>query len=507
MEDIMGIDCELLLNKIDDSISEDVLFKKYSKEELLIGLINFYYPDQKYLNDKMKAFRDNKINISDFRIIIKFIYKYAKNNEVNKELKDISYYEIKEFNELIHNKYVYVRNFLARCIVKERKIEYDSKQNIYFEPKAEVFRDYERISDDESITNEILYQIYRLANYETNSNKLLRLAKDQFLLDLYKRLVDINKGISEFKDFKYKIKSFSYEDIIKFSAATQYLAILTFRSKETNFALDDLVTFYKIVTKLDESLIKELIHAITYNEEFQNDKFTLLQPLFLINGRYYIPTLVVIFSYFPLKILNILFSSGEYKKIESLISQQKEKQMIDDIEKLFVTKYNDSIKFCTNKKFRFNEKDSGEYDILIFDTKSKVVYIIECKWFKLVDGDESASKLTSKIDDFVYKRINKNKLLIDNRVELYKLFGVEEITEFREFLISQNFIGYRDYKMPVINFKFLSQLVNDSSSMDDFWNKLINKDYYNNFLNVHLVQRNFDINGYHFRIHVSARSN
>ena len=61
--------------------------------------------------------------------------------------------------------------------------------------------------------------------------------------------------------------------------------------------------------------------------------------------------------------------------------------------------------------------------------------------------------------------------------------------------------------MPVINFKFLSQLVNDSSSMDDFWNKLINKDYYNNFLNVQLVQRDFDINGYHFRIHVSARSN
>ena len=59
-----------------------VLFKKYSKEELLIGLINFYYPNQKYLNDKMEAFRDNKINISDFRIIIKFIYKYAKNNEL-----------------------------------------------------------------------------------------------------------------------------------------------------------------------------------------------------------------------------------------------------------------------------------------------------------------------------------------------------------------------------------------------------------------------------------------
>lgn len=504
----MGIDCELLLNKIDDSVSEDDLFKKYSKEELLIGLINFCYPDQKYLNDKMEAFRDNKINISDFRIIIKLIYKYAKNNEVNKELKDISYYEIKEFNEFIHNKYVYVRNFLARCIVKERKIEYDSEQNIYFEPESEVFRDYERISDDESIANEIADQIKRLSKYKTNSKIFLRLAKDQFLLDLYKRLVDINKGISEFKDFKYKIKSFSYEDIIKFSAATQYLAILTFRSKETNFALDDLITFYKIVTKLDESLIKELIHAITYNEKFQNDKFTLFQPLFLINGRYYIPTLVVIFSYFPLKILNILFnSSGEYKKIESLISQQKEKQMIDDIEKLFVNKYKDSIKFCINKKFRFNEKDSGEYDILIFDTKLKVVYIIECKWFKLVDGDESASKLTSKIDDFVYKRINKNKLLVDNKEELYKLFGVEKISKFREFLISQNFIGYRDYKMPVINFKFLSQLVNDSSSMDDLWHKLINKDYYNNFLDVQLVKRDFNINGYRFCIYVSARPN
>lgn len=78
MKDIMGIDCELLLNKIDDSISEDVLFKKYSKEELLIGLINFYCTNQKYLNDQVKAFRNNKINISDFRIIIKFIYKYAK---------------------------------------------------------------------------------------------------------------------------------------------------------------------------------------------------------------------------------------------------------------------------------------------------------------------------------------------------------------------------------------------------------------------------------------------
>lgn len=177
----MGIDCEKLLNKIDNSIGEDVLFKKYSKEELLIGLINFYYLDQKYLNDKIEAFRDNKINISDFRIIIKFIYKYAKNNEVKKELKDVSYYEIKEFNEFIHNNYVYVRNFLARCIVKERKIEYDSKQNIYFEPESEVFRDYERISDDESIANEIADQVKRLSKYKTNSKIFLRLAKDQFL--------------------------------------------------------------------------------------------------------------------------------------------------------------------------------------------------------------------------------------------------------------------------------------------------------------------------------------
>lgn len=63
----MGIDCEKLLNKIDDSIGENVLFKKYSKEELLIGLINFYCTNQKYLNDKTEAFRDNKIDINDFR--------------------------------------------------------------------------------------------------------------------------------------------------------------------------------------------------------------------------------------------------------------------------------------------------------------------------------------------------------------------------------------------------------------------------------------------------------
>lgn len=39
----MGIDCELLLNKIDDSIGENVIFKTYSKEELLIGLINIIF--------------------------------------------------------------------------------------------------------------------------------------------------------------------------------------------------------------------------------------------------------------------------------------------------------------------------------------------------------------------------------------------------------------------------------------------------------------------------------
>lgn len=203
----MEIDCKQLLNKIDDSIGEDAIFKKYSKEELLIGLINFYFPNQKHFKDQVDSFINNRINISDFRIIIKFIYKYAKNNEVNKNLKDVSYYEIEEFNELIHNNN-YVRNFLARCIVKERKIEYNSEQNIYLEPDAKVFRDYERISDDESITNRINKQIERLFKYKTNSKIFLRLAKDPFLLDIYKNLIDINKDISEFKDFKYKIKSF-----------------------------------------------------------------------------------------------------------------------------------------------------------------------------------------------------------------------------------------------------------------------------------------------------------
>ena len=110
----MIIDCEKLLNKIDDSIGENVLFKKYSKEELLIGLINFYYPNQKYLNDKMEAFRDNKINISDFRIIIKFIYKYAKNNELYIVKFILLYFKCFKCYIINQNRGIYGKNKISR---------------------------------------------------------------------------------------------------------------------------------------------------------------------------------------------------------------------------------------------------------------------------------------------------------------------------------------------------------------------------------------------------------
>lgn len=242
-----------------------------------------------------------------------------------------------------------------------------------------------------------------------------------------------------------------------------------------------------------------------YNIEYQKDKLTLIQSLIEIENKiYFLPTSLTI-GLLPLKLYRCImdFNKRKYEKDKAKIAKLKEKQMTEEILNC-LKKYDVTI--LTDFVYRVGDETipKAEYDILIFDKEKNNLYVCECKWFFVGDGEEEHFKLDKKISNAIKERKIKNKIIEENLTDfMQKAFKCQQKpNKIFAFMLSQNYLGFKRMNFPVIDFDTLKFAVD---KFDDF-SRLMHHLIENEFVEALVLEEHpilKEVEGYNFEIYMT----
>ncbi len=454
----MEVNAVEILNNIKNKISKRAIFQN-SLEDLIKALIQA----EINLMIKLTSLFLNHYIIDDciaqFRTILKFIY-------LNSKLGSISFYSyekmIREFENMIvffKSKYTPVRNYLEQCALGKRKIEFDQKKNYFIEPNFNNASNYSRIKDkvkvfpSEEIKNHIFLSIKKV--FDKNPKKFFR---NRYVQSLMPDMIKSNWIDSEIK-FNYEFSDFTYCELIIFCASIQLIGYYYFIRYETPVILkEDFIQYIHYLTELSDDKINFFLAYMIYDIQYQKDKLTLIQSLIEIENKIYFLPISLTIGMLPLKLYRSIidYNKIKYEKDIAKIAKLKEKQMTEEIINC-LKKYDVTV--TTDFIYKVGEEiiPKAEYDILIFDNQKNDLYICECKWFFVGDGEEEHFKLDKKISNAIKERKNKNKIIEDNLKDfMQKAFKCQQIPrKISAFMLSQNYLGYTRLDLPVIDFDTL----------------------------------------------------
>ena len=192
------------------------------------------------------------------------------------------------------------------------------------------------------------------------------------------------------------------------------------------------------------------------------------------------------------------YDKEKYNKDISVIANQKEKQMTEEIvEKL--KKYDLNIEL--NHRIKNGNKDLAEYDMLAFDNKTNNLYICEFKWYFIGDGEKEHKRLDDKIEEAIEHRKEKDKYILNNPQSISdELFAGKKINKMYEILISQNFSGNTKHNMSVIDFETLQWSVERHDTFEELMNYFLT-DEFKESIQVDTETRAYEIEGYKFKFY------
>lgn len=456
----MKIDSKRILEDINDKIRKREIFK-LNREFLIKSLIkasnkaqvmSFVYSQNIILTNQV---------IEQFRAILKFIH--SVDNEAG-EIPSSDKQTIAELNSMIFEfvyQYTPIRNYLDQCILGTREIKYDENKNVYYEENFNDYSNYARVLDkvkeypNEDIKRDTLNSV---GKYLSSNNFKPSLFKDRYFYGLMNNYREICRLDSEIK-FDHDFGDFTYEDLISFCAALKlmadYYSLMIIKRPCPSIEYESLVYGISNLTNLSKEKVKMFLKYQTYDYDYQKDKLSLIQALIRCGDSFYFYPTSLSIGMLPVKMYRLIvdYDKEKYKKDISVIANQKEKQMTEEIvDKL--KKY--KLKIELNYRIKKENKDLAEYDMLAFDNKTNNLYICEFKWYFIGDGEKEHKRLDDKIGEAIEHRKEKNKYILDNpQVICDELFDGKKINKVYEILVSQNFSGNTKHDMTVIDFETL----------------------------------------------------
>ena len=498
----MVINSSKILEDINNKISNREIFK-FNREFLVKSLIIASTKIQ--FTSLMNSNDINLINqlIEQFRTILKFIFSVDNEkgtipNDTNQIILEFS----KMILEFVDN-YTPIRNYLDQCIIGTRKINFDNEKNVYYEDDYDSYSNYARVLDKvKSYPNENLKSriLDRMGDYLVKNKFKSNLFRDRYLYSLMNDYRDICWLDSEIK-FDYDFSDFTYNELISFCAALKiiadYYSFLFLKDPCPTIDYKSLVYGISKLSNLSKDKVKLFLQYQTYDYDYQKDKLTLIQSLFLFNEKYYFYPITISLGMLPIKMYRLItdYSREKYKKDISIIAKNKEKQMTDEIVAK-LKKYDLTIKL--NYKMKKNNTDLAEYDMLAFDNKTNNLYICEFKWYFIGDGEKEHKRLDDKIEEAIKYRKKKDKFIFDNVDNISnELFNGTKINKIYEILISQNFSGSSKHDMTVIDFETLQLSTSKYESFEELMNYFLN-DKFRTSLNIDVKIFDAEIEGYKF---------
>lgn len=443
--------------------------------------------------------------IEQFRAILKFIFEYSSNNVKKIDKEDT----VGIFEDMIiefANKYTPVRNYLEQCSIGLKELLFDNKNNVFYENNFDKFANYQRVRD-------------RLKDYDSQDikdktsmsmvnfwkmNPKTSLFKNRFYKSLMKDFIEACWLDSEIK-FEHEFNDFKYSEMITFCASLlmigEYYFINQMKYRFGFIEENELINGIKELTDLTKDKIIFFLKVVTYDYNYQKDKLTLIQSLIKSNDGYYFCPSTLILGFLPIKMCRSLFDNyyDKYEKDLSIIARLKEKQMTSSIVQSlnkFHLDIEEGFEIINDK----TKQSDAEYDIIIFDDKTKNLYIAECKWFYVGDDDIDHNKIDKRIKKSINYRLLQDKYIKNNPDDFVKkVFNKDGVNEVKELLISQNFMGLKRHSMPVIDYDTLLQSIDKNKSFEDVMNYMLDEKYINS---IDFEGELFDISleGYNFKL-------
>lgn len=498
-------DSTKILNVIKNKIGQREIFK-YNRDELIVCLITAINDLSR--NAMLLMSEDLATDIIEqFRAILKFIFENSSNeNPIYKEYDELTHIFVDMIMEFREN-YTPVRNYLEQCSIGTRELLYDEITDTYYEEKFDKFVNFSRIRDrlkdgeSDSVKDK---SIKSMINYWKRNQKA-NLFRDRFYKSLMKDYIEACWLDSEIR-FEYEFVDFKYSELISFCASLLLIGEYFFINQLNYFygflKEEDLINGISRLSDLSKDKVDFFLKYATYDYEYQKDKLTLIQSLIKGKEGYYFCASNLILGLLPIKMCRAIFDI-DYKKYEkdiSSIARLKEKQMTNSILNT-LNKYDLEVKIGYQIKNNTTNKIDAEYDILIYDKKNFTLYIAECKWFYIGDGEEEHNKLDKKIEKAIKERTIKDKFITDNLSSFgLETFGESNIKYVKEFLISQNFMGMKKHSMPVIDFETLKYSIEINASFKEAMDYIYSDKYIDS---IDFKGELFDlsIEGYKFKIY------
>ena len=444
--------------------------------------------------------------IEQFRTILKFIFSVDNENGMIPNSDEETIIEFsKMILEFVYN-YTPIRNYLDQCIIGTREIQFDEDNKIYFEEKYDAYSNYARMLDQvkEYPNEELKHNILNSVGSYLSANKFKpRLFKDRFFNGLMKDYKEICWLDSEIK-FDHDFGDFTYEELISFCAALKlmadYYSFMQTKQYCPTIEYESLVYGISKLSNLSKDKVRSFLKYQTYDYEYQKDKLTLIQALIRCANNYYFYPTTLSIGMLPVKMYRLIvdYDKEKYKKDISVIANQKERQMTEEIVEQF-NKYD--LNIVLNHKIKEENRDLAEYDMLVFDNKTNNLYICEFKWYFIGDGEKEHKKIDDKIEDAIKHRKDKDKYILDNPQGISdELFGGKKINKMYEILISQNFSGSTKHDMSVIDFETLKCSVEKHETFEELMNYFLT-DKFRESIQVENVIRDYVIEGCKFRFY------
>lgn len=207
--------------------------------------------------------------------------------------------------------------------------------------------------------------------------------------------------------------------------------------------ITSLVQFVVEYTGVKRKAIKSIIQLLTYDYEFQKNKVTLLQPLFLFGDFLFYSPALLYFSDAVDKLLYVVKAKKSALAVISRIAKEREVLMTERLIS-FITEHSD-LRCFPNYKLIIDGRILAEFDIVVYDSNSNRLLLTELKYFFKADGEKDHESADHKIGNSIKSRAEKQKLAQKYINKLLKdILGEDtpaDIPEVTSCVVSQNYSG------------------------------------------------------------------
>lgn len=458
-----------------------------------------------------------------YRQILKFIYRFSSEDG---KPANIDYIQ-ESFIKLLRDMFLYyneVRNRIDRNELGDIILDFDDVTKTVIEQDSNIKRrTYIRASEYNNLSNDSINFKFSCISWFMNNKtsvknfKYMQYFHSTFDKSSFDTLFEIVLKDSEIKE-DIDFGDFKYFDVVRTCAAINYIALFkltsnfsnAFLTRDSNFfyeqSYDVFIKHLHEISGVDLEVIKLIVNYMVYKPEYQSDKLTLLQHFLLINGKIVFSPFVIIPAELPKKFVKIVrdLESKKYEVVFSRIAKSKEVFMINEI--VYNYSVNPLAYVTPNVKYQLPNSNniSAEYDLVFYDSSNKTLYLCECKWFNVADGESENMKVNKKIRNTMLQRIKKDELAVNNKTHFIEtIFGGSiEVDDIKSFVISYTHMGddHNDYILPVIDLgTFRSLSVQFNFDITKVYECIKNQCFLDSY-DTEVFSEEFEYFGYKFKI-------